>query len=186
MNKERLVAFTDAIVAIAATIMVLELHTPITDDWQGLREEWPTFLAYLISFSVIYVVWYNHHNLFAKAEVVTTRTFLLNGLWLFFLTLVPFTTGWVGSAVGASLPEFLYPLNMLLWSGTFHLIDLQVRRDNPGAARDSSTRAFDRAFMYGGYALCMALSFVWPPASLYLIGAVSVVMIVRIFTAKSA
>ena len=102
MNKERLVAFTDAIVAIAATIMVLELHTPITDDWQGLREEWPTFLAYLISFSVIYVVWYNHHNLFAKAEVVTTRTFLLNGLWLFFLTLVPFTTGWVGSAVGAS------------------------------------------------------------------------------------
>ena len=48
--------------------MVLELKTPLTDDWQGLTEQWPTLLAYIISFDMIYIVWYNHHNLFQKAE----------------------------------------------------------------------------------------------------------------------
>lgn len=82
------------------------------------------------------------------------------------------------------MPEFVYPLNLLLWSGAFHLLDRQILRDNPEATRDSSTRLFDRVFMYGGYVLCMALAFIYPPLSLYIIGAVSIVMIVRIFTAK--
>lgn len=73
--------------------MVLELKTPLTNDWTGLSETWTTFLAYIISFLMIYVVWYSHHNLFKKAENITPRTYLINGLWIFFLTLVPFTTG---------------------------------------------------------------------------------------------
>lgn len=186
MNKGRLEAFTDAIVAIAATIMVLELKTPITNDWAGLSETWTTFLAYIISFLMIYVVWYSHHNLFKKAENITPRTYLINGLWIFFLTLVPFTTGWVGSAPDAAMPEFVYPLNLLLWSGAFHLLDRQILKDNPEAEKDSSTRLFDRVFMYGGYVLCMVLAFIYPPLSLYIIGAVSIVMIVRIFTAENS
>ena len=83
MNKGRLEAFTDAIVAIAATIMVLELKTPLTNDWNGIKEILPTRLAYIISFVMIYVVWFSHHNLFKKAEVITPRTYLLNGLWIF-------------------------------------------------------------------------------------------------------
>lgn len=185
MNRGRLEAFTDAIVAIAATIMVLELKIPISNDWKGVADVWPTMLAYLISFVMIYVVWYSHHNLFKKAEVIAPRTYLLNGLWIFFLTLVPFTTGWVGASPGATMPELVYPLNLLLWSGAFHLLDRQILRDNPEAERDSSTRLFDRVFMYGGYVLCMMLAFVYPPLSLYIIGGVSVVMIVRIFTAKA-
>lgn len=184
MNKGRLEAFTDAIAAIAATIMVLELKTPLTNDWRGFAEEWHILLAYIISFAMIYIVWYNHHNLFQKAESITKRTYLLNGLWLFFLTLVPFTTRWVGEASDAALPEFLYPLNLLLWSGAFHLLDRQILRDNTGAVRDSSTRFFDRVFMYAGYVVCMILAFVWPNGSLYLIGIVTIVMIARIFTAK--
>lgn len=184
MNKGRLEAFTDAIVAIAATIMVLELHTPASNDWRGLSEELPTFLAYVISFIMIYVVWYSHHNLFIKADNITPRIYLLNGLWIFFLTLVPFTTAWVGSSIGDTMPEFVYPLNFLLWSGAFQLLDRQILRDNPEAKKDSTTRLFDRVFMYGGYVLCMILSFVYPPLSLYVIGVVSVVMIVRIFVAK--
>lgn len=186
MNKTRLEAFTDAIAAIAATIMVLELKTPATNTWSGFAEEWSTLLAYIISFAMIYIVWYNHHNMFQKAEVITKRTYLLNGLWLFFLTLVPFTTEWVGSAPYAKLPEFAYPLNLLLWSGAFHLLDRQILHDNPGAARDSSTRTFDRIFMYAGYVLCMALAFVWPRGSLYLIGVIAVVLTARIFTAKES
>lgn len=70
MNKERLAAFTDAIVAIAATIMVLELAVPSTSGWQGLMENLPVFLVYIVSFSQIYLVWNNHHDLFEKAEVI--------------------------------------------------------------------------------------------------------------------
>ncbi|WP_282710428.1 TMEM175 family protein [Lancefieldella sp. Marseille-Q7238] len=70
MNKERLAAFTDAIVAIVATIMVLELAVPSTSGWQGLMENLPVFLVYIVSFSQIYLVWNNHHDLFEKAEVI--------------------------------------------------------------------------------------------------------------------
>ena len=184
MNKGRLEAFTDAIVAIAATIMVLELHTPITNNWKGLMEEWPIFLAYIISFAMIYVVWYSHHNLFKKAETITPRTYLINGLWVFFLTLVPFTTGWVGASPDATLPEVVYAINLLLWSAAFHLLDRQILKDNPTAEKDSSTRLFDRAFMYGGYAVCILLAFLYARFSLYIIGIVSIVMIIRIFTVK--
>lgn len=184
MNKERLVAFTDAIVAIAATIMVLELKTPVSNDWAGLRETWPTLIAYIISFIMIYVVWYSHHNLFEKAEVITPRAYLINGVWIFFLTLVPFITGWVGDSPDALLPELFYALDLLLWSAAFHWLDFQIRKDNPGAVRDSSTRALDRGIMYGGYALCIVLSFIYARFSLYLIGVISVIMIIRMFTAK--
>ena len=173
LNKERLIAFTDAIIAIAATIMVLELAVPVVDSWRGLAAEWPTFLAYLISYIMIYLVWYSHHNLFEKATVVSTRTFLINGLWLFFLTLVPFTVA-----------EFLYLLDLFLWSAGFHLLDWQIRKDNPDAARDSSTRLLDRLVLYGGFLLCMVLAFFVPRASLYLIGVVSAVMIVRMILAN--
>ncbi len=68
---------------------------------------------------MIWLVWAMHHDLFEKAEVITRKTFLVNGIWLFLLTIVPFTTAWVGSAPYSFLPEFLYPLNLLLWSGRF-------------------------------------------------------------------
>jgi len=101
-------------------------------DLQGLLAQRHVLLAYL---TMIYIVWYNHHNLFQKAERITKRPFLLNGLWLFFLTLVPFTTGWVGTAPDAAVPELLYPLNLLAWSSAFHLLDRQILRDNAGAVR---------------------------------------------------
>lgn len=181
MNKGRLEAFTDAIVAIAATIMVLELKTPLTNDLQGIMGVWPTFLAYVISFIMIYVVWYSHHNLFKKADNISRKTYLINGVWIFFLTLVPFTTGWVGDSPEAILPEVIYAANLLLWSAAFHLLDHQIVKDNPEAKKDSSTRAFDRAVMYGGYTVCIILAFIYSQFSLYVIGVISVIMIVRMF-----
>ena len=83
--EERLVAFTDAIIAIAATIMVLELVTPEDTSIHGLLSQWPTFVAYLISFDLIYLVWLNHHNAFRKIDHVTPGVFIWNGIWTFFL-----------------------------------------------------------------------------------------------------
>ena len=183
MNKERLIAFTDAIAAIAATIMVLELGVPITNDWAGFWAERNILFAYIVSYMMIYLVWYMHHNLFQKAEFVSTRTFLINGVWLFFLTLVPFTTAWVGNAPEASVPRFVYTLNMLLWALCFQWMDYQIRKDNPGCERDSSNRFADRAIMYGGFALCLILSFVYTQGVIPLIGVISVAMIIRVLVA---
>ena len=181
MNKARVEAITDGIIAIAATIMVLELGIPSVNDWSGLLEIRHTFLAYVNSFIMIYIVWSMHHDLFKKAEVISKRTFLVNGVWIFMLTLVPFTTAWVGSAPDATVPEFLYALNLLLWSAAFQWLDYQICKDNPGISKDSSVTLSTRALMYGGYVLCMILAFVKPILSIYLIGILTVVMFVWVF-----
>ena len=76
-------------------------------------------------------------------------------------TLVPFTTGWVGSSPDAVMPEAVYALDLLLWSAAFHWLDYQIRKDNPGAERDSSTRGFDRIVIYGGLLLVARMAQDW-------------------------
>ena len=181
MNKERLVAFTDAIAAIAATIMVLELGVPATNDWAGFWAEKNILLAYMVSYLMIYLVWFMHHNLFQKAEIVSTRTFLINGVWLFFLTLVPFTTAWVGSAPDATVPGIAYILNLLFWALCFQWLDYQIRKDNPGAEKDSSNNFVDRAILYAGFFLALVLAFVFRPGVVPLVGIISMIMLVRVF-----
>lgn len=181
MIKSRVEAISDGIVAIAATIMVLELGLPSRNDWAGLLELRHIFLAYVISFMMIYIVWSMHHDLFKKAEVISRRTFLANGAWLFMLTLVPFTTSWVGSAPDAVVPEFLYPLNLLLWSITFHWLDYRIRKDNPDAERDWSTSLSVRMLMYGGFGICMIIAFIKPVLSVYILGLATLILLVLTF-----
>lgn len=181
MNKGRIEAFTDAIVAIAATIMVLELHPPKENNFSGLLEEWPVFLAYVISFSLIYIVWFNHHNLFNKAKLITPQTYLYNGVWLFFLTLVPFTTNWVGNAPTEVLPEFFYVLNLLLWSIMFQVMDNRVIKDNPGVERDATNTFTYRIFLYGGYGIALVMSFIWPIACMFMLLIFIIIMAIGFF-----
>jgi uncharacterized membrane protein len=162
MNRERLAAFTDAVVAIAATIMVLELAVPSENDWRGMMEDATVFVAYVVSFSQIYLVWKNHHDLFEKAETISQRTFVLNGIWLFFCTLVPFNTRWIGEASDSLLPELLYVLNLALWSVMFQIMDFSVLRDNPKAKPDSTNQKHFRLMLYGGFALAAVLALIRP------------------------
>lgn len=83
MNKGRVEAFTDAIVAIIMTIMVLEIKIPHGPNWAALLQERAYFLAYLISFFLIATAWYSHHYLFINSKVITKRAFWVNMLWLF-------------------------------------------------------------------------------------------------------
>lgn len=181
MKKSRIEALTDGIVAIAATIMVLELGIPEAEGLAGLVEIRHTFLAYIISFFMIYIVWSMHHDLFSKAAFISRRTFLINGVWIFVLTLVPFTTSWVGASPYDFLPEFLYPLNLLLWSAAFQWLDHQIVEDNPGASKDASTELITRILMYGGYMICMILAFIRPVMSIYVIGISTAALFIRVF-----
>lgn len=181
MNKARLEAFTDAIIAIAATIMVLELEVPKQPTFSGLLGEWQTLLAYIVSFIYIYVVWFSHHNIFKKAQTISTRTFLYNGIWLFLLTLVPFTTKWVGSQTNAAFPEFLYAFIMLMWSLMFEVMDRQILRDNPTAEKDPTNSRAYRLALYGGFVLAMIIAFISPIGSLIVMALTSVILIIRMF-----
>ncbi|PWF99647.1 TMEM175 family protein [Levilactobacillus bambusae] len=184
MNKNRLVAFTDAIIAIAATIMVLDLHLPHPSNLRGLWADRTVFFAYTISYILIYTVWSSHHDLFEKAQFISIRTFLLNGLWLFFLTLVPFATNWVGTDPDTTWAEVFYCLILLLWSIAFHLMDHQIVRDNPTVPHDNSTRPLDRSIIYLTYlsGIGIGIAFFSPVLSLIIVGFLSVLMTLRMFS----
>lgn len=108
MNKGRLEAFSDGVLAIVITIMVLELKIPHSADWPALRAIIPTFLSYLLSFVFVGLYWNNHHHMLHNAERVSGAIMWANLHLLFWLSLVPFTTGYMGENHFAKLPVGVY------------------------------------------------------------------------------
>src|SRR6187401_1239905 len=104
MSKARLEAFSDGVIAIIITIMVLELHAPEHSSWAALIGLWPVFLSYVLSFVFLGVYWNNHHHLLQAIKHVDGRTLWANLHLLFWLSLVPFCTEWVGHTEFASRP----------------------------------------------------------------------------------
>ena len=180
MNKERLIFFTDAIIAIASTIMVLELVNPHVPTIQGLVEQWPVFLAYLNSFAMIYLVWFKHNNLSRKFETVSMRIFYLNGIWLFFLTLVPFATGWIGEFPFSPIPECSYAVILFLWTLSFEVLDIQIIKENPGLEHDYYHELKIRIFSYIGFIIAMIVAFIEPILCLTIIFLISLIKVIVI------
>ncbi|MEG4854704.1 TMEM175 family protein [Microcoleus sp. B5-D4] len=114
MVKGRLEAFSDGVIAIIITIMVLELKTPHESDLAALRQLIPTFLSYVLSFVHIGIYWNNHHHLFQAVRQVNGSTLWANLHLLFWLSLVPFVTAWMGENHFAALPVALYGVVLLL------------------------------------------------------------------------
>ena len=113
MSKGRLEAFSDGVIAILITIMVLELTVPHGTDLAALSELTPIFLSYVLSFVFLGIYWNNHHHLFQVAKQVNGNVLWANLHLLFWLSLVPFTTGWMGENDFAQLPIALY--GIVLW-----------------------------------------------------------------------
>ncbi len=101
-------AFSDGVIAILITIMVLELRVPRGTDWSALSELTPTFLSYVLSFIFLGIYWNNHHHLWQAAKQVSGGVLWANLHLLFWLSLVPFVTGWMGENNFAQLPVALY------------------------------------------------------------------------------
>ncbi len=110
MNKNRLEAFSDGVLAIIVTIMVLELKAPHGTDLAALEPLLPVFISYVMSFLFVGVYWGNHHHLLHLAKNFSSGIMLANLNLLFWLSLVPFVTGWVGENHFASLPVMIYAL----------------------------------------------------------------------------
>ena len=126
MGKGRLEAFSDGVMAIIITIMVLELRVPDGTDWAVLHELAPTFLSYVLSFIYLGIYWNNHHHLWQAAKRVNGPILWANLHLLFWLSLVPFVTGWMGENHFAPLPVALYGLILWMSGLAYYLLTLTL------------------------------------------------------------
>jgi uncharacterized membrane protein len=126
MQKERLTAFSDGVVAIIITIMVLELKVPHGADWADLATLAPTFLSYVLSFIYVGIYWNNHHHLLYAAERVNGAVLWANMHLLFWLSLIPFATGWLGENHFAPLPTALYGVALLMPAIAYYLLQAAI------------------------------------------------------------
>src|SRR5438309_6838905 len=114
MPKGRLEAFSDGVIAIIITIMVLEMKVPHGDRLQDLVPLLPVFLSYLLSFAYVGIYWNNHHHMLHACSVVTGAMLWANLHLLFWLSLFPFATGWMGENHAATWPSALYGVVLLM------------------------------------------------------------------------
>lgn len=126
MTKSRLEAFSDGVLAIIITIMVLEMKIPHDASLQALYHLWPVFLSYLLSFIFLGIYWGNHHHLLHTVHYVNSSIIWSNMSLLFMLSLIPFTTGWMGENHFAKFPVALYAFNLLLCAVTFSILQKAI------------------------------------------------------------
>jgi len=122
MEKNRLEAFSDGVIAIIITIMVLELKVPHAPGLAGLEPLLPVFLSYLLSFIYVGIYWNNHHHLFHSTRHVTGGILWANLHLLFWLSLFPFTTAWVGENHLVPMPTAVYGFVLLMAAIAYYIL----------------------------------------------------------------
>ncbi len=132
--KTRLEAFSDGVIAIIITIMVLELRVPQGTELAALRPLLPVFFSYLLSFVFLGIYWNNHHHLLHAARSINGGIMWANLHLLFWLSLVPFVTGWIGENHGASWPTALYGIVLLMAAIAYTILQNRILA---GQGRDS-------------------------------------------------
>lgn len=137
MSRSRMEAFSDAVIAIVMTIMVLELVPPHGAEPVDLAGLWPIFIAYVLSFAHLGIYWNNHHHLLQAAKTVSGRVLWMNLHLLFWLSLVPFGTAWIGETQFASFPMALYAFVLLMAAFAYGFLVTALR----GARGQSDTLA---------------------------------------------
>jgi uncharacterized membrane protein len=135
MEKDRLLAFSDGVIAIIITIMVLDLRAPHDGSLAALRETAPTFLSYILSFVYIAIYWNNHHHFFHLVHHVDGAILWANLHLLFWLSLVPFATAWLGQHGSAPGPTAIYGVSLLMPAMAWYVMQtVIIRRRGDDAA----------------------------------------------------
>lgn len=163
MLTTRLEAFTDAVIAIIITIMVLELKVPHVDTFEGLIPLLPILLSYILSFAYLGIYWNNHHHMFHVVETVRGPILWWNHILLFFLSLIPFTTGWMGENHFSQSPVLLYGINLLAaslayWALQSSIINSQGEKSLLKKAIGSDLKGKISPFIYIIGILCSLFS----------------------------
>ena len=180
MTKGRIEAFSDGVIAIIITIMVLDLKDPEGHDWADFKPLVPIFLCYVLSFANVGIYWNNHHHMFHAVRHVGGWVLWANLHLLFWLSLMPFVTGLIGESDFAGVTVFLYTADLLMCALAYYLL-VQALLAQHG--RDSDfARALGRdmkeKLSLAAYILALPLSLILPVASLCLIAVVAAIWVV--------
>ncbi|CAN5880216.1 TMEM175 family protein [soil metagenome] len=172
MGKGRLEAFSDGVIAIILTIMVLELHVPKDQaHLSDLRQVLPAFLSYILSFVYIGIYWNNHHHLLHATKQVDSGVLWANLHLLFWLSLVPFATGWMGENHFAPTPTSIYGVNLLMCGAAFWLLQREIIQEQGKGSlvRRALGDDLKGKISLAAYALAIPLAYVsrWISGALY-------------------
>jgi uncharacterized membrane protein len=171
MSPGRLEAFSDGVIAVIITIMVLELKVPGPDGVAGLRAVAPTLFLYLLTFAQIGIYWVNHHYLVDEVERVTHGILWANLMFLFCLSLFPLATDWIGIKGLSSFNTALYAAVSIFPGLGFMALWIQIRRQSAAPAHASWGKQIASVALY---LAAMPAAYFRPAASLALIGVVAV------------
>ena len=127
MGKNRLEAFSDGVLAIIITIMVLEIKIPPTANWSDLQALLPLFLSYLLSFTFVGIYWGNHHHLLHTVKRVSSGIIWSNMNLLFWLSLIPFATGWMGKTNFAQNTVIAYAVMLMLCGTSYYILQKTIQ-----------------------------------------------------------
>ena len=176
MHKSRLEAFSDGVIAIIITIMVLEMKVPHGSDFAALAPLAPVFLSYVLSFVNVGMYWNNHHHMLQAAREVSGNVLLANLHLLFWLSLMPFTTGWMGENHFAPLPVALYGVVLLMSGGAYTILQRSIiALQEPGSRLAKAIGSdFKGKFSVFTYAAAIPIAFVqhWISLGLYVLVAI--------------
>jgi uncharacterized membrane protein len=136
MGKGRLEAFSDGVIAIIITIMVLEMHVPHGVAWSDLAAVWPVFISYVLSYIYVGIYWNNHHHLIHATTRVTAGVLWANLHLLFWLSLFPFATEWVGENAFAPVPSAAYGIVLMMAAVAWFILQSQIVRAQGGSGSD--------------------------------------------------
>jgi uncharacterized membrane protein len=180
MHKGRLEAFSDGVIAIIITIMVLELKAPHGTDYAALAPLVPAFLSYVLSFIYVGIYWNNHHHMMQAARAVTGPILWANMHLLFWLSLVPFATAWMGENHFAARPVALYGVVLFMCAVAFVLLSTLLARHEGADSKLAKAVGSDLKgkISLAIYATAVAVAFFSPPAAMGLYVLVAVVWFV--------
>jgi uncharacterized membrane protein len=164
LDPHRLEAFSDGVMAVIITIMAFDLKTPATANWHGLEGRVPLLLVYVLSFTVIGIYWNNHHHLLRATKRISASVMWSNLFLLFWLSLVPFATEWVGSDHTRVLPAATYGVVALGSAIAFYTLVRAIIRANPddNAIAESIGRNIKGIVSPAIYVVGIALTLVSP------------------------
>ncbi|WP_251106560.1 TMEM175 family protein [Alloacidobacterium dinghuense] len=181
MTAGRLEAFSDGVIAVIITIMVLEIHVPKQDGLAGLWSVAPRLAVYLLSFFMVGIYWINHHELIRRTESVDYRVLWANLIFLFVLSLVPYFVDYLDEKNFSTFATLLYDVTMLVAGMAFFLLRWAVIRRQwyAGSLRKQDTsELWKHGVCLGIYLLAIAMAFYKPWLSLVITGLVTLVWVV--------
>lgn len=178
MKNSFLQGFSAGVASIAATVMVLQLTIPSSGDVNGLLSQWHALLAHFNSFFLIYILWYSYSKEFGRVTLVDSGVVMINGLWLIFLALLPFATGWLEKFPSQTLPELFFAVIFTICLILDRATIASLMKQNPEAHFSERIGLKARIPIYVALGISFITAFLFPIANVFIMVGITIYMTV--------